>query len=130
MNATIKEKLSELAEKIAKAKRPLHFMALVHRENMADRWDLLISSDQLSPWSLDAIRYVDSELKKTLTSEEGLTIATIVPLAKDNEIVVQALKHGNVPPPVLVDGLHPSDYYNQWVLLWPKKLATNAARAG
>jgi hypothetical protein len=102
----------------------------VRRENISDRWDLLVSSGKLAPWSSDAIKYIDAQLKESLTRNENLQIAIIVPLPKNNAIVTETLKLGSVPPVDYVKGLHPNDYFSDRILIWPKKTSSKLAKAG
>ncbi len=69
------DKLEEVARIVDRDKPVLHFFGLVHAIDAIDRWDLLVSSDQLAPWSMEALKYIADLLKKKLRSEEVINIA-------------------------------------------------------
>jgi hypothetical protein len=81
------EKLGEVAATVAAEKGELYFFGLVHRVDAPDRWDLLVSSEQLEPWSLKALNYLVERLRKVLADQEMVEIARIVSLPRDNKVI-------------------------------------------
>jgi hypothetical protein len=123
----LSDKLKPLAKQIDKERGPLHFMALA-KTDVYQRWDLLVSSDKLGPWSLDAMTYVDKLLNESVTIDEKLLISRIVPLPKNNKIVAWVMKNGT-PPPHDLNGIHPNDRVDKMIIIWPKKTVLRAVAA-
>ena len=78
------EKLRRVEEEIARAKGSLNLFALLEREDLPDRWDLVISAS----WAREdqaTLRYVADVVKTFLTSSEMTLLARIVvlPAAED-----------------------------------------------
>jgi hypothetical protein len=115
------EKLERVAAAVAKEKPTLHFFGLVARPSgPPDHWDLLVSSDQLVPWSLDAIHYLVNRLKKALTLSEFVRIARVVALPKDSEFIadLRAGENGH-----RFRRVRPSEVPEQAVIIWPQRPA-------
>jgi hypothetical protein len=112
-------KLKKVATKLAADKPKLYLFALVHRvEAPADRWDLLVSSDQLEPWSMGSLKYVVGLLKKALTIEEIVRISQVVALPPTNEIVTSLSGNSQTEPGDISD-LHPTHRFDRRFVIWP-----------
>jgi hypothetical protein len=121
------DKLNRLAKVVARERPKLYFFGLVHRiEAPHDRWDLLLSSEKLEPWSMDALKYVAAHLKEELTDEEIIRISQIVALPKDHPVILALSKNGDHVPGD-IDGLRPADDFDQIYVLWPAKKSNRAA---
>jgi hypothetical protein len=121
------DKLKSVARAIADDRPKLHFFGLVHPvEAPNDRWDLLVSSDKLTPWNADSIRYVVNLLNEQLSPEEIVKIATVVTLPKDNDVVV-ALSKGVANSSNGIRGLRPIDDFDGVEVIWPAKKSGRAA---
>ncbi|HSZ59242.1 MAG TPA: hypothetical protein VK797_26610 [Tepidisphaeraceae bacterium] len=119
------DKLRDIAEEIAEEKPELHFLGLVHRtEGPPGDWDLLVSSDQIEPWSIDSIKYVVAHLRRRLSAAEMTRIATVVALPADNALLTHLSQGGEAY------GLHPMDQIDRAVVIWPSKHASPPARTG
>jgi hypothetical protein len=125
-------KLNAIAPIIDAEKPQLRLLALVHRDNAPhDRWDLLVSSDQLVPWSVEAISYIVGLLKKELTVEDMIRIARVVALPTDNALVNDLLAHDSTVPWYPLSALHPMDRFDDPPeVIWPRKNAMQTAQAG
>ena len=119
-----------MAKDIAAEKPTLHFFGLVQRaEAPPDRWDRLLSSDQLKPWSMEAIRFVVDHLRqRRLAANEMVRISQIVPLPRDNALIRDLLQHTQIVTG-RIRGLHPMDYPEDVVVLWPMTEAAHPAKA-
>jgi hypothetical protein len=99
--------MNELAEKIrlveadiAKEKGFLNLFALFEREDLHNRWDLVISA----PWAKfdrDTLKYVADVIKRHLTPEEMVFLARMVILPADEDPVLSLnakfdVEHGEV----------------------------------
>jgi len=123
------ERLTKVAEVVADEKKNLHFFGLVHRTNaMHDRWDLLVSSDKLTAWSHEALKYIVEKLKKVgkLPADDMVRIARIVALPPNNK-VIDLIEDERVPPGKL-SVLHHADRFDQALVIWPKSASHVAAR--
>jgi hypothetical protein len=112
------EKLKKIAAEIAREKPTLHFFGLVHRVDAPDRWDLLVSSDKLAPWSMPALKYIAERLQKLLTANEIVQIARVVALPPDNDVILQLLespqdRRGDV------SFLRPAERFDRALRIWP-----------
>jgi|HubBroStandDraft_5_1064220.scaffolds.fasta_scaffold493257_1 hypothetical protein len=105
------EKLKEIAETVAEQKPVLRFFGLVESEDVPNHWDLLVCSDKLTPYSLQALKYIGGLLLKTLTSEEMLRIARFVVLGRDDETIAALLEDQQ------------SEHVNGSIVLWPMREA-------
>jgi hypothetical protein len=94
------EKLLRLETEIAAQKGPLNLFALLEREDLANRWDLVVSA----PWAKgdeSTLRYLAEAVGRYLTPEEVTHLSRIVVL-EANENPVRALndtyqvEHGRV----------------------------------
>jgi hypothetical protein len=119
---SILEKLKKVAERVNAEKPELHFFALVHRVDAPDRWDLLVSSDKLEPWSMDALKYIVGHLKKVLSADEITRIAQVVVLPRDSK-VISSLNHNPQVQAGELSFLHPADRFDQAFVIWPADLA-------
>jgi hypothetical protein len=127
MNAFVK-KLSRIAADMAAEKPKLHFFGLVHRADAPDLWDLLVSSDKLEPWSMQALRYVAARLKKVLTAEELVKISRIVVLPRKNKAITALTQNPQIRLGE-ISFLHPADRFDQAVVIWPAEKARQEVHA-
>jgi hypothetical protein len=118
------DNLTKVAKDIAKERSKLHFFGVVHPTDAPyDRWDLLVSSDKLTPWSTDSIRYIVGRLKDHLSSEEMVKIAMVVALPKNNPIIAALLKNGGRSP----GNLGPLHDFDDYEVIIPTKKAVRLA---
>ena len=71
------EKVAVVEKQIALEKGPLNLFALLEREDLADRWDLVVSA----PWARAdkaTLRYVAESVKRHLSPEDMISLARIV----------------------------------------------------
>ena len=71
------EKLGALEQEIARERGPLNLFALLEREDLADRWDLVVSA----PWAREdepTLRYLASAVQRHLEPEEVTLLSRIV----------------------------------------------------
>ena len=124
------EKLRKIASDIAQEKPKLHLVGLVHRVDAPPGdWDLLVSSDKLDPWNIDSIKYVVGQLKRRLRPAEMMSIATVVPLPRNNALVARLIQDDDGLLSS-VHGLHPMDRIEQAVVIWPLKHARRPVMTG
>src|SRR6185295_15810955 len=98
-----------------------------HREQAPhDRWELLVSSDELEPWSRKAVEYIAKFLKRQLTAAEIVRIARIVALPTDSDLVSSLTQDDHIS--TRIRGLHPSDYLEEAIVIWPMKEASRRNR--
>src|SRR5271154_6971447 len=106
MTDSLRNKLKKVAAIVAAEKPKLHFFGLIHRVDVPDRWDLLVSSDKLAPWSMEALNYIADHLKKVLTAKEIISIAQIVALPRNNSVIASLTKGERIDSGEIT-GLHP-----------------------
>jgi hypothetical protein len=111
-------KLKKMATRLAKEKPKLHLFALVHRVEAPDRWDLLVSSDKLAPWSMNALNYIVPRLKKALTIEEIIKISQVVVLPPTNAVVTSLANYAHTETGD-ISGLYPTDRFDRVYVIWP-----------
>ena len=95
---------SERLEKLARLiddDKGLDFLGLVHRTDAPDRWDLVVSSPALEPGGVDALRYVAGRLPKALKKSEIISLARIVALPRENELLSRLSQDERVRPGVV-----------------------------
>ena len=94
------EKFRPVEKEIAESKGALNLFALLEREDLTDRWDLVISA----PWAKEdesTLQYVADVIKRHLTPQEVILLSRIVVL-EPNENPVRALnetyevEHGRI----------------------------------
>jgi hypothetical protein len=82
----IAEKLREVEQEIAKEKGPLNLFALLEREDLSVRWDLVVSAS----WAKvdePTLRYLGEAIKHHLAPEEMTLLSRIVILeAAENPV--------------------------------------------
>jgi hypothetical protein len=80
------EKLRDIEQEIANEKGPLNLFALLEREDLSDRWDLVVSSS----WAKEdeaTLRYLAQAIKRHLAPEEMTLLSRIVILeAAENPV--------------------------------------------
>lgn len=94
------DKLRDVEQAIAGEKGPLNLFALLEREDLSDRWDLVISA----PWAREdegILRYLASVISRYLTPAEIIRLSRIVILdATENPVraITEAydVEHGRV----------------------------------
>ena len=99
--AEIVSKFASLESQVAQERGNFTLFALFMREDVPDRWDLIISA----PWVIndkeDTIRYFVDRIKATL-GDQGLTNLSRIVLVDPDDIAVQNLnraihvEHGSV----------------------------------
>jgi hypothetical protein len=100
---TLFKKLELVATRVEREKG-LYLLAVVHPVGgLHDRWDLLICSPELEPWSTDAMRYMAALLQDVLRVEDIVRIARIVVLPRDNDVVAALLSNDQIQPGKLTD---------------------------
>ena len=96
----ITEKLRLVEQEIAAEKGPLNLFAFLEREDLFERWDVVVSA----PWAkfdIPTLRYLDEAIKRHLKSSEMIYLARIV-ILEPGENPVLALnetydvEHGRV----------------------------------
>lgn len=81
------ENLKLVADRV-NSEKGLHFFALVHpTEGLHDRWDLLVSSPGLEPWSMTALKYIAGLLQEFLQANDIVRVSRIVVLPRNNEVI-------------------------------------------
>ncbi|MEA2489900.1 MAG: hypothetical protein QOH21_1692 [Acidobacteriota bacterium] len=89
------EKVKSVAQELAAEKGPLNLFALLEREGLANRWDLVISA----PWAKKddgTFQYVADTLKRHLAPSDMTLLARIVVLQADAESVLAITDNYNV----------------------------------
>lgn len=120
------KKLQKIAEAVD-AEKQLYFFGLVQNEaGPPDRWDILVSAKGLAPWRTESIRYIAELLRKRLTAGELIQISQVVPLPRENKLIAALVQNGHVPTGT-IRGLHPMDYPQEAVVIWPAKDSPRAA---
>lgn len=121
------DKLKKIAAVVDAEKPKLHFFALVHRVDTPDRWDLLVSSDKLEPWSMEALKYIVGHLKKELTAEEIIRISQVVALPRDNKVIASLNQNRQIRSGEL-SVLQPADRFDRAYIIWPAGEARQAVQ--
>jgi hypothetical protein len=123
----LRDKLEAVARKLDEDKPKLHLFALVHRVDAPeDRWDLLVSSDQLAPWSMEALKYIADLLKGALTTGEIIKISQVVALPPTNELVTSLAQNAQADPGD-ISNLRPTDRFDHRFVIWPLSENSHAA---
>lgn len=94
------DKLRDLERELAAEKGPLNLFALLEREDLSDRWDLVVSA----PWAKQdesTLRYLADAIKRHLAPEEMTLLSRIVILHADENPVraiteTYDVEHGRV----------------------------------
>jgi len=115
------DKLANAASSMAAHKPKLRLVGLAQRESVPpDRWDLLVSSDQLKPGSIDSIRYVVDQLKSSgFKAADMVRIARIVVLPANNKLIKRLIE-SDEPFAEPIPGLHRTDYCDKMYVIWPR----------
>jgi hypothetical protein len=110
-----------VAATVAREKPVLHFFGIAHAvDGLWDRWDLLVSSDQLEPWRMASLTYIANHLRNTLQSDDLVRIAHIVALPADNKIIQSLIQDDQITRGKLVSLSHDANF-DQVFVMWPKK---------
>ena len=86
MTNLITAKLSRVERDIAAEKGPLNLFAILEREDLTDRWDLVVSAS----WAKQdepTLRYLSATIKRHLTATEMTLLARVVVLDAADEPV-------------------------------------------
>lgn len=100
MNEVV-EKFASLEAGIAERKGDLSLFALFLREEVADRWDLVVSAPWVGQNKQEAVDYLIGEIKSHLGAQYLIHLSRIV-IVDPDEVAVQALnsalqvEHGRV----------------------------------
>ncbi len=95
------EKFARLEAEIAQERGDFTFFALFMREDVPDRWDLIISAPWVGEDKHGAVDYLIDQIKSKLGKEDLIWLSRIVPVDPD-DVAVQDLnrtiqvEHGNV----------------------------------
>lgn len=95
------EKFARLEAEIAQERGDFAFFALFMREDVPDRWDLIISAPWVGEDKRGAVDYLIDQIKSKLGKEDLIWLSRIVPADPDH-VEVQDLnraiqvEHGNV----------------------------------
>ena len=95
------EKFARLEAEIAQEKGDFTFFALFMREDVPDRWDLIVAAPWVGEDKRGAVDYLISQIKSRLGAEYLICLSQIVPADPDH-VAVQDLnralhvEHGNV----------------------------------
>lgn len=91
MNESLLERFAGLERDISQAKGPFVLFALFAREDLPDRWDLIVSA----PWadaSQAGVQYFVSEIQKKIGAAVLTELSRIV-VVPPSEAAVQAINH-------------------------------------
>ncbi|MBI2154601.1 MAG: hypothetical protein HYV92_10655 [Candidatus Rokubacteria bacterium] len=95
------EKFARLEAEIAQERGDFTFFALFMREDVPDRWDLIISAPWVGEDKRGAVDYLVAQIKSRLGAEDLICLSRIVPVdpedvaVKDLNRSIQ-VEHGNV----------------------------------
>lgn len=95
------EKFARLEAEIAQERGDFTFFALFMREDVPDRWDLIISAPWVAEDKQGAVHYLVAQIKSRLGKEDLICLSRIVPVDPE-DVAVQNLnraiqvEHGNV----------------------------------
>jgi len=78
------EKLVSLENEVSREKGKLSLFALFLREDMEDRWDLVVSAPWLEGNKKETLSYLADKIKLCLDPEELLSLSRIVFIDADN----------------------------------------------
>jgi len=104
----ITEKLRRVEQEISTKKGPLNLFAFLEREDVSERWDVVVSA----PWAKfdeATLRYVGEVLKRHLTPAEMTTLARIV-ILEPAEDPVRAINDAYDVEHGQVELIHPSRF--------------------
>ena len=99
--AELTEKFARLEAEIAQERGDFTFFALFMREDVPDRWDLIVSAPWVGEDKRGAVDYLIGQIKSRLGEERLICLSRIVPVDSE-DVAVQDLnraiqvEHGNV----------------------------------
>ena len=99
--AELIEKFARLEAEIAQERGDFTFFALFMREDVPDRWDLIVSAPWVGEDKRGAVDYLIGQIKSRLGEERLICLSRIVPVDPE-DVAVQSLnraiqvEHGNV----------------------------------
>lgn len=99
--AQLTKKFTRLESQIAKERGDFTLFALFMREDVPDRWDLIISAPWVGEDKRGAVDYLIDQIKSKLGKEDLIWLSRIVPVDPE-DVEVQDLnrtiqvEHGNV----------------------------------
>jgi hypothetical protein len=112
MNNQSLKKLLAVARDIEKEKGTLTLIAVLKREAALDQWDLIIAAPWVTNANLSELRYVTDKMQKRLTKDEMISIAQVVLLRPEDQVVRQIIgqfhrvdQTSGVLPPTYLNGM-------------------------
>lgn len=75
------DKLIQVEKHLSSTKGPFDLFALILREDLSDKWDLLVAADWIENNFDQSLRFISRELTKKLSSEELSAISKVVLLS-------------------------------------------------
>jgi len=99
--AELTEKFARLEAEIAQERGDFALFALFMREDVPDRWDLIISAPWVGEDKRGAVNYLVGQIKSRLGEEDLICLSRIVPVDPE-DVAVRDLnraiqvEHGNV----------------------------------
>ena len=113
------EKLELVARQVDREKG-LYFFAVVHPiDGLHDRWDLLVSSPGLKPWSTSSLRYIAGLLQERLRIDDIVKVSRIVVLPRDNDVVSSLMENEQIRTGRTTPAN--DDEFDRVVLLYPTR---------
>lgn len=111
------EKL-ELVARQANREKGLYFFAVAHPiDGLHDRWDLLVSSPGLEPWSTPSLRYIAGLLQQHLRIDDIVKVSRIIVLPRDNDVISSLMEDEQIQSGRSAPA-H-ADLFDRVVLLYP-----------
>jgi len=84
------EKLKNIEQELSALYGPFELFALFLREDSADKWDLIVSSDWARKDKKAAINLIIERIRKIFSNEEMLKLSRLIVLDKD-DVALNAL---------------------------------------
>ncbi|MDM8522320.1 hypothetical protein QUF80_03020 [Desulfococcaceae bacterium HSG8] len=100
MDAII-NKFNLIEKSISQEKGNVRLLALFELEgNVQDRWDVIISAENLISEDIESLKFVVNTLKNVLTREEIVKVSKVVLFDPDDEFIskIQSFLHKNKNP--------------------------------
>lgn len=80
-------KLKQLIKNLEKEQGPLLICALFLREDMLEKWDIIISASWLNSAEMQSYKIISSKLRESLSDSELVQISRIVIIDTDDPVV-------------------------------------------
>jgi len=87
----IVEKLKQKEIEMSEQKGPFHLFALFLREDIQDKWDLLVAAPWISEDKSEALKYIGSAVQQSLDKNELMKITRVV-MIDDTNPALEALQ--------------------------------------